>query len=656
METVGGAHQRFPLAPFLAELDAIFAASEGLNRAEPHLLDGLAQAEDLGDKEACLSILNELLGLYRSQGRPSETLTTGERALAAVIEIGKAGTEAHATTLINVATAHRAAGRYAEAEAAYRDALQIARATMAPTDRRLAALHNNLSLLLSETGRAAWAHGELMEALSILQRSSVEPSRDLDIAGTHSNLALLALELDRPEQAREHAARALAIFREGGHEGDSHYAAALAAQAQVSMRLGAPSEAATLYRQALGIVAQRYGTGSDAYSVTAANLAEAERAAAPMAPTPREGVPVVNGASAKAEGLGKPSHPQGLNDPERTEPETLRGMDLARAFWEEYGRPLIEKKYPEYRHRIAAGLVGRGSECYGFDDEFSQDHDFGPGFCLWLTGEDYLVIGEQLQADYDALPEFFRGVQRSVATPRASEKNRRVGVFEVGDFFEGITGYREAPPCNRPHEWLSLEEATLAAATNGEVFVDALGAVGALRGGFLRMPDGVRLALIGRRLGMMAQAGQYNVERMLARGDGEAAWLSVGEFVRATASVVFLLNRPWMVGYLPYYKWHFAALRKLADRPAARLPGVVPQLSEILKLASAACLGGSCAGKTGPDADHAHAALLSAIEAVCAEVVMELRIQRLSDTSDTFLERQRDAVQSRIRDPWLRSL
>ena len=103
---------------------------------------------------------------------------------------------------------------------------------------------------------------------------------------------------------------------------------------------------------------------------------------------------------------------------------------------------------------------------------------------------------------------------------RASGAARRTGVFEVGDFFAGITGLRDAPAADAPHEWMTLDEATLAAATNGAVFADPLGAFSAVRGRFLRMPDDVRLARLGQRLGMMAQAGQYNVPRMLSRGDG----------------------------------------------------------------------------------------------------------------------------------------
>lgn len=80
---------------------------------------------------------------------------------------------------------------------------------------------------------------------------------------------------------------------------------------------------------------------------------------------------------------------------------------MSRAFWNDLGKPLLAGAYSAYQGRIAAGLVGYGSECFGFDDEFSRNHDFAPRFCLWLTDEDYDAIGKQLQADYDALSRDF---------------------------------------------------------------------------------------------------------------------------------------------------------------------------------------------------------------------------------------------------------
>lgn len=73
----------------------------------------------------------------------------------------------------------------------------------------------------------------------------------------------------------------------------------------------------------------------------------------------------------------------------------------------------------------------------------------------------------------------------------------------------------------------------MATATNVQVFADPLGVFSKTRQGFKFMPEDVRLSLISRRLGMMAQAGQYNLPRMLQRGDGAAAMLSIHEFVNA---------------------------------------------------------------------------------------------------------------------------
>lgn len=69
----------------------------------------------------------------------------------------------------------------------------------------------------------------------------------------------------------------------------------------------------------------------------------------------------------------------------------MQGLPLARDFFFTHGLPMIRESFKDIADRIAVGLVGPGSECYGFDDQLSRDHDWGPGFCLWLRQKDFQV-------------------------------------------------------------------------------------------------------------------------------------------------------------------------------------------------------------------------------------------------------------------------
>ena len=65
----------------------------------------------------------------------------------------------------------------------------------------------------------------------------------------------------------------------------------------------------------------------------------------------------------------------------------MNGLELSRAFFETWGRPILEESFPQLRPFLAVGLCGPGSECFGYDDAVSRDHDFEPGFCLFLPEE-----------------------------------------------------------------------------------------------------------------------------------------------------------------------------------------------------------------------------------------------------------------------------
>lgn len=723
----------FDTQQFLNGLDAIFDRHTAATEAGPYLEQAMVDAENAGDEAGLLTVLNETMGFYRSQGRHKENQWIVQRALELAARMGlTTGTsEAWATTLINCATSMRAAKQYDQAEDLYHQAQSVCRHSLAPTDRRLAALHNNLSMLYSETNRPDKAELELREALRIIEASSVNPDADIDVSSSHTNLALTLLTEHKLEDAHWHAAKALEIYRTGHLEHSAHYASALAGFAQVCFAERRYADAVTGYRHALAVIEECYGKDTDYWRITADNLRQAEEAAAQAGVTvdnagvagdagapPQSGSRLSNspaqgktGAGVEAQ-VGSASSAVDADTPgalAQALPETganaasspstvsvstgsagaaeavsacpVSGLKLARAFWTQMGKPMIAAKYPQYAGRIAAGLVGHGSECYGFDDAYSQDHDFGPRFCLWLTDEDYAAIGEQLEVDYEALPRkfsvdaqgrvTFEAHARSDAsgafpsagagspvTPRAQGANRRDGVFRIGDFFESITGYHTAPAQTAPHEWLMLQESTLAAATNGEVFADPTGLFSKTRQGFKNMPDDVRLALISKRLGMIAQAGQYNLPRSLKRGDGAAAWLSIHEFVQATASLVFLVNVPMVVGYMPYYKWQFAALRKLSGSMFALLPNVGEQLETVMRLSSAACYGGAGFGEGGKGAAPAIEKINDIVEQIAVDIVKELKREHLTTSGETFLEWQRPYVEDHIAsdDPVLKSL
>ena len=674
------------------ELDSMFANHASAQEIEKYLLNALNEAncepdesqepsQESNQAEANaqalqLSVLNELMGFYRSRGEHAKNKPIIDNALDLAKKMDLAGSEAGTTTLINAATSLRAAGSYERATEIYSQAIKESSKTLKPNDRKLAALHNNLSMLYSETGNTSEAINELNIALEILQKSSIDPSTDIDIAATHTNLALAILQECSQNSANtnsestnsksatlnsafEHASTSVRMYIAGNNQDQPHYASALAGYAQVQYARKEYSDAVDTYSKALDLIAQCYGKDSESYAITLENLQQAQKAAEKF--TASGMADAIQCAAEKSQATDDLQPESNKTKKAEDNPKIKNGMQLSKEYWQTYGKQLLElPKFRDYKNRIAAGLVGHGSECYGFDDEISRDHDFGPGFCLWLTDEDYAKIGDDLQAAYNDLPQEYAGFGSREETPRAKscESSKRVGVFSISEFFENITGFATAPSQDEPHLWLSLSEPTLAAATNGQIFADPLGEFSKTRQSFKLMPDDVRISLISRRLGMMAQAGQYNVPRMLARTDGAAAWLSINEFVRATASIVFLLNNPISAGYLPYYKWQFAALRKLSARMASRLSGVANQLESLMRLSSAACFGGIGFGEGTKGSSEAESKINEIIQNVCNEVVQELKYQGLSNCNETFLEWQRPYVEVHInsRAACLRSL
>ncbi|MDE7359989.1 MAG: hypothetical protein K2N39_11300, partial [Lachnospiraceae bacterium] len=143
----------------------------------------------------------------------------------------------------------------------------------------------------------------------------------------------------------------------------------------------------------------------------------------------------------------------------------MKGLEISQKYYETYGRKMICERFTDVADQAAAGLVGYGSECLGFDDEISTDHDYGPSFCIWLPREIYIQCGREMQAAYDALPKEFMGCAARV---EEEQGKGRVGVLCLEDFYLEILGRDCVPETDA--EWFAVSERALATATNGVVF------------------------------------------------------------------------------------------------------------------------------------------------------------------------------------------
>lgn len=305
----------------------------------------------------------------------------------------------------------------------------------------------------------------------------------------------------------------------------------------------------------------------------------------------------------------------------------MNGLELSEKFYIEYGVPMLQNEFSHLESVVAVGLMGSGSECFGYDDEISRDHDFEPGFCIFVPdGIDERDLF-QLDKAYRRLPREFMGFGRTVDAPVGGSRH---GVFRIGDFFSGKVG---TPNGNlQLREWFLVPEQGLAEATNGKIFRDDLGEVSDIRRRLLYYPEDVRLKKLAGNLLVMGQSGQYNYPRCISRGDTAAAQLAVNEFVKSTLNVIFLINKK----YCPYYKWVFRALKDL--------PILSELYSDLEYLISS------------PNDEEIARKKKTIIEKICDEINLELRKEKLTDFGGNETEGHAYSVNNKIKDGNIRNL
>lgn len=518
-----------------------------------------------------IEILNEYSGSLRNVGRYDDAITAIDESLRLYEKSDTYTPQTYATILINLGNTYREKKSYYEAETHLLKAKEIFQ-SVGDTSYAYIGLLNNLSLLYRDTNNYETAHELQLEAVRLLEPTEYQ----VPLAISYNNLYEISKHVKGKQELSPQVYLDKAAYILRREVGTEHpmYAAVLNNRADFEMEQHHYDVALNLYREALPIVKHNYGVESQAYQSVLHNLEYVKD----LIKTLQQEVPC---------------HRQ-------------TGLELGRELAHQVAQD-IELNLPDLAPYMCLALVGTGSECLGFDDAISEDHDFTKRCQLFLPADIHETNKERLQSYF---------------------KNYAYGTVQIeciSEFYQRYTLYPEGPQCEK--EFRRVPQDLLCTATNGEVFLDNFGSFTHIRQRLLAYyPEDIRLRKIAYELNQLAQSGQYNLPRMLQRGDTIAASLALHQFVHHYMLLVHLFNK----SYAPFYKWLY------------RHSCTLPILGNTVKHGIVELLD-------APITDTK-----SHIDRLCSAIIQELQRNGLSTSPIDFLTYQAKEVIQRIQDPLLR--
>jgi tetratricopeptide (TPR) repeat protein len=213
-----------------------------LTAEDPTLLAALRLAADSGFDTHCWHLAWALEDFLRRQGRWHDLAAAWQAALDAADRLGHPVAQANAHR--NLAYAHGRLGRYPEAHAQYRTALDL---NDGSDPGELAQVHQNLALLWGQQARFDRALDHAQQALALYLRAGSRSGQAyaLNSAGWYH------AQLGDHERALAHCEQALALFqRAGDHHGQ---AAVWDSLGYAHHHIGHHAQAVTCYRRALDL-------------------------------------------------------------------------------------------------------------------------------------------------------------------------------------------------------------------------------------------------------------------------------------------------------------------------------------------------------------------------------------------------------------------
>lgn len=553
----------------LAHIDGLIRESR-LSEVESYMNSELENARSEKAYDVAITLLNEMCGFFRDTGKMSKAIDCCLESEKLMDDMGIGKTKERAAAYINTANVYRAEGSLDKSYDYFEKAYEILE--ICGDDQLYSSYYNNLSLLHQNADRFEDSVECLKKALYIADQKLGDEIR---VAISRTNLASSLLQLKRADEAREYLEPAIKIFA-GRTPSDFHYSAALSAMGDMCLVKGELDKATEYFEEALSEIEMHMGQ-NNFYSIVSDNL---------------ESVYKMQG--------GKP---------------VLTGLELCERYFKAFGEPVLRHSFGELLEHIGCGLAGEGSESLGFDDKISPDHDFGPGFCIWVDDTVSEADIDRLNKFYSLLPKTYMGVKRLETRQGAG----RVGVIKIADYLKKVTGFDHIP--RGIQEWQYTVDENLIMGVNGKIFMDEGGLMGDLRKRLrTEQPMYVFFRKLGVELELMAKHGQYGYPRAISRGDLVAASMSKNDFIRATMRACHILKQQ----YAPYAKWLHRSMKELKG------------FEEVTELIEKLCL--EMVAEDGK--------AIEMIENICDLVRIKLYGKGLSQNPETYLAVQAAEIEA----------
>ncbi|WP_246541276.1 DUF4037 domain-containing protein [Peptoniphilus ovalis] len=467
----------------------------------PLIEEALDIAYSIGDNKKLIEILNDYGGALRNTGDYEKSIKSLILAKTLIEKYFDTDSEAYANTIMNLANAYRMNSNKYDAIKLFEKANSIYE-SLNLYNYSYASNANNLALLHLEDGNPQRAYQLLKKSEEILK---IIPHHSIQLATTYNNLFDVCFNLNRNEEAKEYIFKAKDFLEKKISPNNPLYASVINNLAKYYYSIGDISKSKSLYLISLKIIENTYGVESEAYKNIISNLNYLRK----------------NNRNIKCDD---------------SLPDSKKGLEICENFYFNDVKPFISKTYPEFIKYSAFALVGQGSECYGYDDEISRDHDFYKR-CIWFLPQE-----ERAKLPLDKI----------------SISDGILEIKSIEDFYKYYTLYENGP--STLMEFRKVPSDFLSVATNGKVFEDNYNLFTSIRNRLLEYyPRDLVLKKLAYLCNKIAQAGQYNYDRCLKRKNLMGAHIALSEFLTYYCEFIHLINKK----YMPFYKWQYNSLKAL---------------------------------------------------------------------------------------------